>query len=117
MPDRRGRILGIDTDIIVDAGAYGLWPQGPYQEANMAARTLPGPYTISNYRARTYTVATNKAPIGPYRGGGRPGARPAMDRTFDGVARALGRDPVAVRIENMIPPEQMPYVSVTGMLY
>ena len=39
----------------------------------MAARMLPGPYTIANYRARYITVATNKAPVGPYRGVGRPG--------------------------------------------
>jgi len=115
--DRDGRILGIDTDIIVDAGAYGLWPQGPYQEANMAARTLPGPYTIANYRARTFTVATNKAPLGPYRGVGRPGATFAIERTIDDVARALGRDPVEVRILNTIPADAMPYVSVTGMHY
>jgi aerobic carbon-monoxide dehydrogenase large subunit len=115
--DRRGRILGIDTEIIVDAGAYGLWPQGPYQEANMAARCLPGPYTIANYRARFLTVATNKAPIGPYRGVGRPGACFAVERTIDEVARAVGRDPVEVRIENMIPPEQMPFTSVTDMRY
>ena len=115
--DRRGRILGIDTDIVVDAGAYGLWPQGPYQEANMAARTLPGPYMIANYRARTFTVATNKAPLGPYRGVGRPGATFAVERTIDEVARALGRDPVEVRVENMIPPGQMPFASVTGMRY
>ncbi|MEA2745356.1 MAG: aerobic carbon-monoxide dehydrogenase large subunit [Acetobacteraceae bacterium] len=69
--DRRGHVLGVDCDIIVDAGAYGMWPQGPYQEANMAARCLPGPYTISHYRARACTVATNKTPIGPYRGVGR----------------------------------------------
>ncbi|TMJ59178.1 MAG: xanthine dehydrogenase family protein molybdopterin-binding subunit, partial [Alphaproteobacteria bacterium] len=69
--DRQGKVLGVDTEIIVDAGAYGLWPQGPYQEANMAGRALPGPYTIANYRARTYTVATNKTPLGPYRGVGR----------------------------------------------
>ena len=115
--DRRGRILGIDTEIIVDAGAYGLWPQGPYQEANMAARTLPGPYTIANYRARTYTVATNKAPLGPYRGVGRPGACFAIERTIDEVARAVGRDPVEVRIENMVPPDAMPFTSVAGMRY
>jgi carbon-monoxide dehydrogenase large subunit len=115
--DRRGKILGIDTEIIVDAGAYGLWPQGPYQEANMAARCLPGPYTISNYRARTFTVATNKAGLGPYRGVGRPGACFAVERTIDEVARAVGRDPVEVRIENMIPPERMPYTSVTDMRY
>jgi len=33
------------------------------------------------------------------------------------VARAVSRDPVDVRIENMIAPEQMPYTSVTGMNY
>ncbi len=115
--DRQGKLLGIDTDIIVDAGAYGLWPQGPYQEANMAARTLPGPYTLANYRARTYTVATNKAPLGPYRGVGRPGATFAAERTIDEIARAVGRDPVEVRALNMIPPEQMPFTSVTGMRY
>jgi carbon-monoxide dehydrogenase large subunit len=115
--DRNGRILGIDTEIIVDAGAYGLWPQGPYQEANMAARCLPGPYRIANYRARTYTVATNKAGLGPYRGVGRPGACFAVERTIDEVARAVGRDPAEVRMENMVPPDAMPFTSVTDMRY
>jgi carbon-monoxide dehydrogenase large subunit len=115
--DKRGKILGIDTEIVVDAGAYGLWPQGPYQEANMAARCLPGPYTIANYRARFTTVATNKAPIGHYRGVGRPGACFAIERTIDEVARAVGRDPAEVRIENMIAPAQMPFTSVTDMRY
>jgi carbon-monoxide dehydrogenase large subunit len=115
--DRQGKVLGVDTEIIVDAGAYGLWPQGPYQEANMAGRTLPGPYTLPNYRARTYTVATNKTPLGPYRGVGRPGACFAIERTIDEVARAVGRDPVEVRIENMIPSGAMPYTSIAGMRY
>src|SRR5437764_12046843 len=83
----------------------------------MAARCLPGPYTIANYRARFLTVATNKAPIGPYRGVGRPGACFAIERTIDEVARAVGRDPVEVRIENMIGPSEMPYASVGGMRY
>jgi aerobic carbon-monoxide dehydrogenase large subunit len=115
--DRQGHILGIDTEIIVDAGAYGLWPQGPYQEANMAARCLPGPYKIANYRARFSTVATNKAGLGPYRGVGRPGACFAIERTIDEVARAVGRDPFEVRIENMIAPAEMPFTSVTDMRY
>ena len=115
--DRQGRILGVDAEIVVDAGAYGLWPQGPYQEAAMAARNLPGPYTIANYRARHYTVATNKAPLGPYRGVGRPGACFAIERTIDEVARAVGRDPVEVRAENMVRPEQMPFTTVGGMRF
>lgn len=115
--DGQGRILGIDCEITVDAGAYGLWPQGPYQEATMAARCLPGPYAIPHYRARAYTVATTKAPVGPYRGVGRPGACFAIERTIDEVARAVGRDPVAVRTANMIRPDQMPYTSVAGLRY
>jgi carbon-monoxide dehydrogenase large subunit len=115
--DKQGRILGIDCEIIVDAGAYGMWPQGPYQEANMVARSLPGPYAVPNYRAKTYTVATNKTPIGPYRGVGRAGACFAIERTIDEIARAVGRDTVVMRIENMVQPEQMPYTSITGMQY
>ncbi len=113
--DRDGRILGLDAEIVVDAGAYGLWPQGPYTEAAMAARNLPGPYAIPNYRCRAATVATNKAPMGPYRGVGRPGACFAIDRTIDEVARALGRDPVEVRQLNMIRPDAMPFTTVGGM--
>jgi carbon-monoxide dehydrogenase large subunit len=115
--DARGRLRGVDCDITVDGGAYPMWPQGPYHEANMAARCLPGPYTIPHFRAHIATTATNKTPIGPYRGVGRPGACFAIERTIDEVARAVGRDVVEVRIENMIRSEQMPYVSVTGMHY
>jgi aerobic carbon-monoxide dehydrogenase large subunit len=113
--DREGRILGVDAEIVVDAGAYGLWPQGPYHEAGMVARALPGPYTIPNYRARHHTVATNKTPLGPYRGVGRPGACFAIERTIDEVARAVGRDPNEVRIRNLVRPDQMPYATIGGM--
>ena len=113
--DWQGRILGVDAEIVVDAGAYGLWPQGPYQEAAMAARNLPGPYTIANYRARHFTAATNKTPLGPYRGVGRPGACFAIERMIDEVARAVGRDPIEVRAENMVRADQMPFTTVGGM--
>jgi aerobic carbon-monoxide dehydrogenase large subunit len=113
--DRDGRILGIDAEIIVDAGAYGLWPQGPYSEAGMVARALPGPYTIANYRARHYTVATNKTPLGPYRGVGRPGACFAIERAIDEVARAVGREPNEVRLLNLVRPAEMPYSTIGGM--
>jgi carbon-monoxide dehydrogenase large subunit len=115
--DAQGKLRGVDCDITVDGGAYPMWPQGPYQEANMAARCLPGPYTIPHFRAHITTSVTNKTPIGPYRGVGRPSACFAIESTIDEVARAVGRDPVDVRIENMIQSEQMPYVSVTGMQY
>src|SRR5215831_6188843 len=76
-----------------------------------------GAYRIANYRSRGCTVATNKTPFGPYRGVGRTGACFAIERTIDEVARAVGRDPVEVRTENMVRPEQMPYLSVGRMHY
>ncbi|MEK7752293.1 MAG: xanthine dehydrogenase family protein molybdopterin-binding subunit [Acidobacteriota bacterium] len=111
--DRSGRILGIDAEITVDAGAYSIWPWTSSMEAGMASGILTGPYDIRTYRARAYTMATNKSPIGPYRGVGRPGACFAVEQLVDAVARAAGREPHEVRAENMVRPEQMPYVSVT----
>ena len=115
--DKRGRVLGIDVELIVDGGAYAMWPNGPFLETGMAARNLPGPYDIRNYRVKTYTVATNKSPIGPYRGVGRPGACFAIERTIDEVARAVGRDPTEVRMENMVTSAQMPYTTIANLKF
>ena len=115
--DGQGRILGVDAELIVDAGAYALWPNGPFLETGMAARNIPGPYDIRNWRVKSHTVATNKAPIGPYRGVGRPGACFAIERTLDEVARQVGRDPYDVRLLNLVRPEQMPYRTIAGLQF
>lgn len=115
--DGDGRILGLDVDVRVDAGAYATWPNGPNMELGMAIKNVPGPYKITAYRARGWTVATNKSPIGPYRGVARPGACFCIERTIDEVARAIGREPHEVRMENMVTPDLMPYQSVTNLLY
>ena len=115
--DREGIIKGIDAELTVDAGAYALWHSGPFMETGMAARSLSGPYRIEHLRCRTWTVATNKAPMGVYRGVARPGACFAIERTIDEVARAVGRDPLEVRMANMVSADQMPYETVCGMRF
>lgn len=115
--DGGGRILGLDVDVRVDAGAYATWPNGPNMELGMAIKNVPGPYRVGAYRARGWTIATNKSPIGPYRGVARPGACFCIERTIDEIARAVGREPHEVRIENMVTPDLMPYRSVTNLLY
>lgn len=112
----QGTILGVDVEIFVDAGAYSHWPNSPFMETGMAAKNIPGPYSIENYRAVTHTVATSKPPIGPYRGVARPAACFTIERTIDEVARAVGREPHEVRIDNMVRAEQMPYRTVTNLL-
>jgi carbon-monoxide dehydrogenase large subunit len=115
--DERGKVLGVDADITVDSGAYSVWPFTSCLESTMAGRHLPGPYTFSGYRARTYSVATNKPPIVPYRGVARTGICFAMELTIDAVARAVGREPCDVRRENLVAGTAMPFVSVTGSTY
>jgi carbon-monoxide dehydrogenase large subunit len=115
--DKTGKLLGIEAELTVDAGAYALWPNGPFLDTGMAARNLPGPYNIRNWRVNTFTVVTNKAPLGPYRGVGRPGACFVIERIIEEVARATNQDALSVRIANMVRPDQMPYATIAGMLF
>ena len=115
--DDRGKILGLDFDVTVDAGAYAIWPWSSAVEAAQGAGILTASYDIRNFRANVLTVATNKPGIVVYRGVARPGVCFAGELTIDAVARAVGREPHEVRRENMVRPEQMPYTTVTNKLY
>lgn len=115
--DEIGRLIGVDAEITVDAGAYSVWPFTSCLEGTMAGRHLPGPYNFSNYRVRTFSVATNKPPIVPYRGVARTGICFAMELTIDAVARAVGREPWEVRRDNLVTSDAMPFTSVSGNVY
>ena len=112
-----GRLLGIEGAVYIDAGAYALWPTGSFMEASMAARNLPGPYRIRHLALETFTVATSKAPMGPYRGVARPGACFAIERLVDEVAREIGREPSEVRRLNMVQAEELPYRTSGGNMF
>src|SRR5204863_10134352 len=64
---------------------------------------------------KTFTVATNKAPRGPYRGVARPGACFAIERLVDEVARELGREPFDLRRQNIVTAAELPYRTAAGM--
>src|SRR5919106_3078444 len=113
--DKDGTLLGVEGDIYIDAGAYALWPTGAFQEASMASRNLTGPYRIRHLNLKTYTVATNKAPMGPYRGVARPGACFAIERLVDEVARELKREPFDLRRQNIVTASELPYETAAGM--
>jgi carbon-monoxide dehydrogenase large subunit len=110
-----GTLLGVEGDVYIDAGAYSLWPTGSFMEASMASRNLTGPYRIRHLNLKTYTVATNKSPMGPYRGVARPGACFAIERLVDEVARELGREPFDLRRQNIVTSEELPYQTAAGM--
>lgn len=115
--DRNGVVLGLEASIDVDAGAYSVWPWTAPMESGMAIGFLPGPYAITNYRATARTCASNKSPLGPYRGVGRPGACFAIERTMEELAAHLGLDPIEVRTRNYVRPDQFPWKSAGGKTY
>ena len=114
---REGRITAIDADVVVDAGAYSVWPWTATMDAGMAANMIPGPYRVPAFKARVRAVATNKCPLGPYRGVGRPSAAFTIERAIDDIGRALGIDPVELRLRNYVPDDAYPYTAVTGLVY
>jgi carbon-monoxide dehydrogenase large subunit len=112
-----GDLLGVEVDMVVDGGAYSVWPWTAGMDAGMSCGIIPGPYRLRSYRYKGTTVSTNKAPLGPYRGVARPGACFAIERTIDEVALALGLEPKDVRARNMVGADEFPYTSVTGKIY
>ncbi len=104
--DDDGRISVVSNSFVVDSGAYS--PVGAAIAGNSIAHML-GPYDIPHYETDCRLVLTNRTPNAPYRGAGRPEVAFAMERMVDLVAGALDLDPAAVRLRNMVRPDQMPY--------
>ena len=59
-----------------------------------------------------YSMLTNKAPMGPYRGAGRPEATFFMERMMDLLADRLQMDISEVRLVNA---STEPFTSPTGL--
>ncbi|MBI4279281.1 MAG: xanthine dehydrogenase family protein molybdopterin-binding subunit [Armatimonadetes bacterium] len=110
--DAEGRILGVRTVFLHDAGAY--IPYGLVIPI-VASTTLPGPYKIPNYHCEFMAVFTNKTITSPYRGAGRPHGVFVMERLMDRVSRELGIDRAEVRRRNFIQPHEFPYH--VGVIY
>ncbi|MEE8334285.1 MAG: molybdopterin cofactor-binding domain-containing protein, partial [Alphaproteobacteria bacterium] len=109
-----GRLLAVECEATVDAGAYSAYPFSACLEAAQVASILPGPYDFPGFRCRTWSSATNKPPILPYRGVARTGVCFALETLLDPLARKLGIEPHEVRRRNLAGPERMPFDNVTG---
>lgn len=115
--DDSGRIHAIQAKVVVDSGAYSSKTSTGAIEANMATNVMLGPYAITNYKFEAISVFTNKTPVGPFRGVGRPAGCFAMERIVDEVAHELGMDPIDLRLKNIIRSDQFPYTTATGLYY
>ena len=115
--DRDGHLLALRVLMYVDCGAYSVYPWTATMDTGMALGILPGPYRLRHYECEGYSVATNKCPLGPYRGVSRPAACFTIERVMDAIAHAVGIDPLEVRRRNLVRPDEFPYTSVTGLVY
>ena len=110
--DAQGRLLALDCEATVDSGAYSAYPFSACLEAGQIGSILPGLYDFPHYRCRTWSVATNKPPILPYRGVARTGVCFALEVTLDALARKLGIEPTELRFNSLVRPEQMPFDNI-----
>jgi len=109
--NRDGDITAYRCEVLQEGGAYpAIGSVLPMFVKIMAT----GVYDIPNVDVSASSVVTNTAPIGAYRGAGRPEATLALERAVDAFAAEIGMDPAEVRRRNFVPPESFPFMTPTG---
>ena len=74
-------------------------------------------YKVQHLRLEGRSVLTNKCPVVPNRGIGKPGMCFIWERMMDRIASDLGLDPVDVRRRNLIAADQFPYTTPNGNIH
>lgn len=92
-----GRIIGLDIDIALNAGAYAGLSSVVLQRAMFAAT---GAYRVDHLRVRGKAFATNIVPLGAFRGFGAPQAIFAIESFMNHVAKRLKREPVEFKLSH-----------------
>lgn len=110
-----GRVLGVDLSVLVDCGAY--YSRVTPVIVTFTGQMMAGVYDIRHVRTMATAVFTNRPPIEPYRGAGRPEAIYYIERGMDALANELGMDPAELRRRNFIAPDKFPYKTATNITY
>ncbi|HSF04823.1 MAG TPA: xanthine dehydrogenase family protein molybdopterin-binding subunit [Methylomirabilota bacterium] len=114
--DRQGRFLAFRVRTFVGIGAYVSTFAAVFA-TNNTKNCLSSVYVIPAMKIDVKMVLTNAAPLGPYRGAGRPEAIYLLERLIDAAARAMSIDRVELRRRNLIPPSAMPYRAPNAQVY
>jgi CO/xanthine dehydrogenase Mo-binding subunit len=110
--DRDGRCLALDIAMVANHGAY-LSGNGPGAAAVAASTAQGGVYDIPAIAVDIRGAFTNTVPVDAYRGAGKPEANYIVERCIEAAARQLGRDPAALRRQNLI--ASFPHRTALGM--
>ncbi|MQA74836.1 MAG: molybdopterin-dependent oxidoreductase [Solirubrobacterales bacterium] len=109
-----GTILGFKVRAFDDAGAYLHYePLG----AVIWSQVTPGCYRLKHIQVDYTETLTNKCPTIPNRGYSRLQHLWLIERIVDTVARELDFDPVEVRKQNYVQPDDYPYETPSGCVY
>jgi carbon-monoxide dehydrogenase large subunit len=114
--DAKGRVLAYRVRSIGGTGAY-LTGTGAIIPLILGPFVQTGVYDIPLVHYDIKAVMTHTAPVGAYRGAGRPEAVFVIERLMDAAARQTGIDPRAIRKVNYVKPGQMPYTNAVGQVY
>lgn len=97
--NRDGKFTAFKAEIIADTGAYAL--TGPHV-LNQAVLFSTGPYAWDHIEVEGTLVYTNNTLACGMRGFGVPQVAFAVESQIDSLARALGLDPLDIRLKNAI---------------
>jgi CO/xanthine dehydrogenase Mo-binding subunit len=97
--DKDGKIVARKCDVWWNGGAYA--DIGP-RVTQKSGFTASGPYDIDNVSIDSYALYTNLPPAGALRGFGVPQLVWAYESHTDMIARALKRDPLDFRRQNLL---------------
>ncbi len=114
--DVDGRFLALRARTYVGIGAYTTTYVAIITTWN-TKNCLSSVYKFPAIYFNTNVVLTNAAPMGPYRGAGRPEALYLIESLIDRAARAMNIDRAELRRRNMIAPAAIPYKTPNGPIY
>ncbi len=114
--DASGKFLAMRLDWIAEVGAY-MTPPAAAATIRNPITCFTGAYRIPAVYGRWRVALTNAAPIGNFRGAGRPDIAYVVERLVHQAAAETGMDPVELRRRNTIPASAFPYKTPMGAVY
>ncbi|MER5972715.1 molybdopterin cofactor-binding domain-containing protein [Streptomyces sp. NPDC002055] len=97
--DAEGRLVKVEAQILLDAGAYA---DDSSESLAAAVAFAAGPYVVPHAFVEGWAVRTNNPPSGHVRGEGALQVCAAYEGQMDKLATKLGMDPVELRLRNVL---------------
>ena len=111
--DDNAKLTSLKAMLYADVGVSGTLSNS----TRNAVALLPGVYKIPNFDIEAACYLTDKAPLGPVRGAGRPEAAFFMERAIDLLAHRIRIDPLEFRRRNLIQKTELPFDNGAGATY